>query len=65
MIKNRTKKGVVEGGCPTLTSGGWSSSAHHSRILNNFNFGHIKPRLEYEKSRNYQNYHPIVAPEYK
>jgi len=23
---------VVEGGCPTLTSGGWRSSAHHSHI---------------------------------
>jgi len=24
--------GVVEGGCPTLTSGGWVSSTHHSHI---------------------------------
>jgi hypothetical protein len=26
------KEGVVEGGCPTLTSGGWRTSAHHSLI---------------------------------
>ena len=27
------KMGVVEGGRPTLTSGGWKSSAHHSQII--------------------------------
>ena len=26
--------GVVEGGCPTLTSGGWKTSAHHSQTYN-------------------------------
>lgn len=26
-------KGVAEGGCPTLTSGGWRTSAHHSLLL--------------------------------